>query len=178
MDNNRNNSRIALSLAFAAVLISSAASVGKPVSAQGNQTPVNFATSVDLVTGHPVKAIASDPADVAASLGNGTASSSEKTTLLQYIANVKLLLSQLRSEYNSGNYAQAEKLAVQAYLDNFENVEGPLVKAGKQGLKVEIEQMMRVELREKIHNKVSADELAAFISNINSKLGEAEKVFS
>jgi hypothetical protein len=42
----------------------------------------------------------------------------------------------------------------------------------------QIEQMMREELRQKIRDKVSADELTALISTINAKLGEAEKALS
>lgn len=150
MNNKRKNSssigRLALSLAFAAVLVFSAASMGKSVSAQGNAT--------------------------------GTEGATTTTTPLQYIANIKQLLGELQNEYNTGNYTQAEKLAEQAYLDNFEHVEDPLANAGQKELMEQTEHMLREELRQKIRDKIPADELAAFISTINAKLAEAEKVFS
>jgi hypothetical protein len=175
-NSNRKRNRIAMSLAFAVVLLSSGLLLGRPAAAaQDNQTVINFfTTNTGPVTGQAIKTVASNPT----SSGQETLSPSEKTSSLQYIAHIKLLLSQLKTEYNNGNYTQAEKLAVQAYLDNFENVEGPLMKANKADLKEEIEQMMRVQLREKIHDKASADELTTFISTISDKLKEAEKVFS
>jgi hypothetical protein len=151
MSIKRNSSRLILGLAFAAVLIFSAASMGKSVSAQGNNN------------------------------NNATASGGETAatiTPLQYIANIKQLLGEIQTEYNNGNATQAEELAVQAYLDNFENVEGPLAQAGQRDLMEQLEHMLREELRQKIRDKVSSDELAAFISTINTKLGEAEKAFS
>lgn len=144
-NNKRRTIRLAAtSLMFAAVLIFSAASVGKSVSAQGNATNTEGATK----------------------------------TPLQYIANIKQLLGELQGAYNAGNYTQAEMLAEQAYLDNFENVEEPLAQAGHKDLMGQIEHMMREELRQKIRDKIPADELTAFISTINTKLGEAEKALS
>lgn len=144
-NNKRKTTRLAAtSLAFAALLIISAASVGKSVSAQGNATSTEGATR----------------------------------TPLQYIANIKQLLGELQGAYNTGNYTQAEMLAEQAYLDNFENVEAPLAGAGHKDLMEQIEHMLREELRQKIRDKVPADELTAFISTINAKLGEAEKALS
>lgn len=109
--------------------------------------------------------------------GNATVQEERPATKtpLQYIANIRQLLSELQTAYNAGNYTQAEGLAAQAYLDNFENVEDPLSQAGKKDLMEQIEQMMRVELREKINDKIPAGDLAAFISAINAKLGEAEQ---
>lgn len=175
---NRKRNRIAMGLAFAIVLFSSGLIASKPAVALAtpdNRTVINFlVTNTGLVTGQAIKTVAGN----ATGSKQETLSSSEKTSSLQYIAQIKLLLSQLKTEYTNGNYTQAEKLAVQAYLDNFENVEGPLRKANKKDLSDKIEQMMRIELREKIRDKVAADELTAFISTINDKLGEAEKVFS
>jgi hypothetical protein len=175
---NRKRKRIAMGLAFAIVLFSSGLVASQPAAAvatPGNRTVINFlVTNTGLVTGQAIKTVASN----ATGSKQETLSPSEKTSSLQYIAQIKPLLSQLKTEYTNGNYTQAEKLAVQAYLDNFENVEGPLMKANKKDLSDKIEQMMRIELREKIRDKVAADELTAFISTINDKLGEAEKVFS
>jgi hypothetical protein len=97
----------------------------------------------------------------------------EETTAQQYIENAKELLEQVSVEYKEGNFAEADKLAVLAYLENFEFVESDLENLGAEDLMGEIEQMMRVELRDMIKNKVSQDELDSHISAINEKLEQA-----
>jgi parvulin-like peptidyl-prolyl isomerase len=57
-------------------------------------------------------------------------------------------------------------------------VEVPLVNSGHQQLKEDIEQMMRVQLRDMISQKVSADKLDAHIAAIDAKLDEATKALS
>ena len=63
--------------------------------------------------------------------------------------------------------------ATTAYLDNFEFVEGPLDKKGASDLKEAIEDPMREELRKKIENKVSQEELASHVKMLDDKLKEA-----
>jgi hypothetical protein len=101
-----------------------------------------------------------------------------ETTPAEFIAKIRTLLGELKEEYAAGNYTKADSLAVEAYLDNFEHVEGPLVDAGQKGLMEEIEQLMRVQLREKISDKVPADQINAHIATILDKLAQAEKALA
>jgi urease gamma subunit len=94
----------------------------------------------------------------------------------QYIENVRELLKQVSAEYHRGNYTGADQVAVTAYLDNFEHVEGPLVMANQTQLKNDAEQMMRIQLRDMIKQKVTPEQLDAHIAAINVKLDQAVKV--
>jgi hypothetical protein len=91
----------------------------------------------------------------------------------QYIENTKRLLQQVSLEYKDGNHTAAEELATTAYLDNFEFVEIDLVKHNAKALSDQIEQMMRVQLREMIKTQVSQDKIDSQIKAIDSKLDEA-----
>lgn len=101
---------------------------------------------------------------------------SVEITSTQYIENARQLLKQVSSEYKKGNVTGAEKLAVIAYLENYENVESELVNRGSKDLVDETEQLMRVQLREMIQNKVTQEQLDAHISKINEKLDQAAVV--
>ena len=83
------------------------------------------------------------------------------------------LLHQVSVEYKKGNFTAAGELAIRAYLDNFEYVEQDLEKHGANDLKEQIEQMMRVELRDMIKSGVSQDQLDSQINAIDLKLTEA-----
>jgi hypothetical protein len=91
----------------------------------------------------------------------------------QYIENTKRLLQQVSLEYKDGNHTAAEELATTAYLDNFEFVEIDLVKHNAKALSDQIEQMMRVQLREMIKTQVSQGKIDSQIKAIDSKLDEA-----
>lgn len=90
--------------------------------------------------------------------------------LLVYVDNIKTLLSQVKTEYAQGNTDVALSLSTKAYLDNFEYLESPLVEVGKSELKDELEEMMRVELRDMIKNNSSPDEINAKIDTILEKM--------
>jgi hypothetical protein len=94
----------------------------------------------------------------------------------QYIQNIRDLLMQLSVEYKNGNFTGAEQLATIAYLDNFEHVEIDLVRHNATDLKEETEQMLRVELRDMIKNRVASEQIDNHISTINSKLDQAVTV--
>ena len=83
------------------------------------------------------------------------------------------LLHQVSVEYKKGNFTAAGELAIRAYLDNFEYVEQDIEKHGAKDLKEQIEQMMRVELRDMIKTGVSQDQLDSQINAIDLKLTEA-----
>jgi len=101
------------------------------------------------------------------------AQTGSEITTAQYIQNVKRLLQQVSKEYRNGNFTGADSLATTAYLDNFEYVEIDLVRHNATDLKEETEQMLRVQLREMIKDRVAADQLDAQINAIDSKLDQA-----
>lgn len=100
---------------------------------------------------------------------------SEETDLLVYVENVKSLLQQTNEQYAAGNTDDALSLATKAYLDNFEYLESTLVKQNPQ-LKDEMEQMMRVELRDMIKNGSPASEVSAHIDKILLKMNDVAKI--
>lgn len=110
--------------------------------------------------------------------GAGIKAVAHEMTSAEFVAKIRTLLGELKGAYAAGNYTQADSLAVEAYLDNFEHVEGPLVDAGQKQLKDDMEQLMRVQLRDMIKEKVPADQLNAHIDNILDKLGQVEKALA
>jgi hypothetical protein len=94
-------------------------------------------------------------------------------TSLQYIQNVKNLLSRVSAEYKAGNSTGAEELAKIAYIDNYEYVEPELVQRNATELKEQTEEMLRVELVGLISDRADSEQIDAKIAEINSKLDEA-----
>jgi len=105
-----------------------------------------------------------------------TTDQNQQAGLAQYLENVKALLKQVSAEYHRGNYTGADQLAVTAYLDNFEHVEGPLLAANQTQLKTDVEQMMRIQLRDMIKQKAAPEQVDNHIAAINAKLDQAIKV--
>ena len=93
----------------------------------------------------------------------------------EIISEIRILLNQTIEEYKQQNYAEAEALAISAYLDNFEFIEAPLAEKDST-LMVNTEIMLREQLRQLIQNKVSIEELQEHIDKINSNLDKAEKL--
>lgn len=108
--------------------------------------------------------------DESAELSSGSQTSSEH---IKYFVNIDSLYDQLLVEVKSGNYQEADALAVTAYLDNFEYLETPLEKAGQLELMLELEDMMRIELREKIKAEEDLALIESFVNNIRAKLETA-----
>lgn len=106
----------------------------------------------------------------------GIEETAKEITSQQYIENARQLLKQVSVEYKNGNFTGADKLAVLAYLENFEYVESDLANRGAEDLKGQIEEMMRVELRDMIKNRVTQDKLDSQIDAIDVKLTDAHAV--
>ncbi|MBI5133104.1 MAG: FTR1 family protein, partial [Thaumarchaeota archaeon] len=91
----------------------------------------------------------------------------------KYFDAIKKLLPQIVEKYREGNYAKADELAIEAYLDNYEYLEAPIAKHDK-SLMNAIEDMMRLELREKIKAHEPAEKVEAHVQAILAKLDEAQ----
>lgn len=100
--------------------------------------------------------------------------SSEKD-LLNYVENIRSLLQQTKEAYAAGNTDEALGLATKAYLDNFEYLEADVEKQNPD-LKDEMEQMMRVELRDMIKNGASIEQVNAQIDMILVNMDDVAKI--
>ncbi len=100
---------------------------------------------------------------------------SKEVDLLSYVENVRSLLQQTKEQYAAGNTDDALGLATKAYLDNFEYLESSVGKQNPE-LKDDMEQMMRVELRDMIKNGSPTSEVNAHIDKILLKMNDVAKI--
>lgn len=125
----------------------------------------------------------SDPEQIAifangiiAEVGEAIGEETKETDLMTYIENIHNLLTEVKEKYAEGDKDTALNLATKAYLDNFEFLEGPLVKSGQEDLVQELETMMRVELRDMINSNASSLEVNHHVDNILVKMDTVAKV--
>jgi hypothetical protein len=62
------------------------------------------------------------------------------------------------TEYGNQNYSQAESLAAEAYLENFEYIEAPLAELDESMMQT-TEVMIREELRQLIQDRAPLEEI-------------------
>lgn len=106
------------------------------------------------------------------SLSEGSQISSEHS---QYFSSIQSLLSRIIENIKQDNYKEADKLAVQAYLDNYEYLETPIEKHNSQ-LMIEIETDMREKLREMIKSGESLKNITSLVDTIQINLDKAKKI--
>lgn len=133
----------------------------------------------DLWSGYKARAspedIASEANAIIHDLDEVRGVESKEVDLLSYVENVRSLLQQTKEQYAAGNTDDALSLATKAYLDNFEYLESS-VNQQNPDLKNDMEQMMRVELRDMIKNGASASEVSAHIDKILLKMNDVAKI--
>jgi hypothetical protein len=94
-----------------------------------------------------------------------------------YIPEIRNLLNQTLDAYENQKYDQADTLAIQAYLDNYEFIEAPL--AEQNGTLMETtELMLREELRQLIQTRTPIEEIQEHVDKINSNLNQAEELLA
>jgi urate oxidase len=103
---------------------------------------------------------------------NSSTTSAAANTTIAIIDNVKSMLNQSLSAYQSQNYEEAESIAMKAYLENYEYVEAPIAQHDQQ-LMEETEVMLREELRQMINDRVPVEQLQEHIASINANLDRA-----
>jgi len=69
--------------------------------------------------------------------------------------------------YDNQDYSQAESLAIEAYLENYEYIEAPLAEIDE-SLMLNTEVIMREELRQLIQDRVPVEQLQQHIDVINN----------
>jgi high-affinity iron transporter len=103
-------------------------------------------------------------------LNEGSKTANERQ---QYFTTIRTLLSKVISEVKSGNYAQADRDSVSAYLDNYEYLETPIEKHDP-ALMSKIEDQMREQLRMMIKTKEPSQSIEVFVNGILVNLDKAE----
>ncbi|MGI0026104.1 MAG: hypothetical protein ACREA4_13295, partial [Nitrososphaera sp.] len=93
----------------------------------------------------------------------------------QYFANIRDLLGKVVTEVKAGDYEQADQLAISAYLDNYEYLEGPIELQDRE-LMITIEVAMREELRKMIKAQEPASEIETLVQDILANLDTAEEL--
>jgi predicted secreted protein with PEFG-CTERM motif len=108
-------------------------------------------------------------------LGDAIGEKTEETDLLTYVENIRNLLNQVKVKYAEGDKDTAQSLATKAYLDNFEYLEGP-IKESNPELVVDLETMMREELRDMINNDAAVSEVNQQVDEILAKMDTVAKI--
>src|SRR5918996_798188 len=105
------------------------------------------------------------------SLSEGSKRAGEHT---KYFSTIRTLLSNIITEVKeNGDYKEADKNAITAYLDNYEYLEAPIEKHDPQ-LMTDIEIGMRENLRQMLRERESPENLESFINGILEKIDIAE----
>ncbi|MGH9975368.1 MAG: hypothetical protein ACRD8Z_05965 [Nitrososphaeraceae archaeon] len=94
-----------------------------------------------------------------------------------YISEIRNLLNQTLDAYESQNYEQADTLAIQAYLDNYEFIEAPLAEQNRTLMET-TELMLREDLRQLMQSQAPIEEIQEHIDKINSNLNQAEELLA
>ena len=89
------------------------------------------------------------------------------------INNIRTLLDKSIEKAKNGNYQNAESLVIEAYLDNFEFLEGEIAKHDESLMK-DTEVLLREQLRNLIQGKADIQDIQAMVDKINNKLNEIE----
>jgi hypothetical protein len=89
------------------------------------------------------------------------------------IDNVRTGLDQALAKYKAGDEKSADRIVGDTYLEEFEHVEGPLEEANAE-LNEELEDGIREELRDKIKDGASVQEVETYVSDLKTKLDQAE----
>lgn len=110
--------------------------------------------------------------------GNDSKSESDEKTAtpaeaVKRIDNVRKGLDDAVAKYKAGDKKAADRIAGDTYLEQFEHVEGPLDKVNHE-LKEELEDGIREELRDKIKKGQSVQKLETYVSELKTKLDQAE----
>lgn len=89
--------------------------------------------------------------------------------LLQYVNNIRDLLEQSRTKYAEGDIEEAKRLAMKAYIDNYEYLEDP-VEEQNEKLNDELEIMLREELQALMRENAPLDKVNEKIDTILERI--------
>ncbi|MGD8638028.1 MAG: hypothetical protein PVG43_03915 [Nitrosopumilaceae archaeon] len=100
----------------------------------------------------------------------------QESKVLEIIDNIEKILDNVSENYRSGNKDTAFSLATNAYLENYEYVEGAIAQKDRP-LMEKVELMLRVDLRSMIKNGDAPDNIDAKIDSIKNQLSIAKSLF-
>lgn len=100
----------------------------------------------------------------------------QQDDVLSIITNIEKILDQISTNYENGNQNIAFSLATNAYLENYEYIEGAIAQKDRP-LMEKIELMMRVDLRSMIKNGDSVEKVNMKIDSIKRELNNVKPLF-
>lgn len=95
--------------------------------------------------------------------------------LLQYVDNIRELLEQSRIKYAEGDVEEAKRLAMKAYIDNYEYLEDP-VEDQNEELNDELEIMLREELQALMRQNAPLEQVEEKIDAILERITIVETI--
>jgi len=100
----------------------------------------------------------------------------KQADVLKTIDKIEDLLDQVSAKYRDGDSAGALSAATEAYLENYEYIEGAIADKDS-ALMSKVELMLRMELRHAINTNQSAEEIDSTIDSIKEELGNIRALF-
>jgi hypothetical protein len=107
----------------------------------------------------------------------GEEAGAEEQDPIAIINNIKSLLTELIEAYRAQDYQGAESIAIEAYLENFENIEEPIAEHDQQ-LMEQTEVMLREELRQLVTDRAPIEQIEQHTAMINANLDRAIQLLS
>src|SRR3990167_11313143 len=95
--------------------------------------------------------------------------------LLQYVDNIRELLEQSRTKYAEGDIEEAKRLAMKAYIDNYEYLEDPVGEQNEE-LNDELEIMLREELQALMRKNASLEQVEEKMDAILERITIVEAI--
>jgi len=95
--------------------------------------------------------------------------------LLQYVDNIRELLEQSRTKYAEGDIEEAKRLAMKAYIDNYEYLEDPVEEQNEE-LNDELEIMLREELQALMRKNASLEQVEEKMDAILERITIVEAI--
>ena len=95
--------------------------------------------------------------------------------LLQYAYNIRELLEQSKIKYAEGDIEEAKRLAMKAYIDNYEYLEDPVEEQNEE-LNDELEIMLREELQALMRNNATLEQVEEKIDAILERITMVEAI--
>jgi hypothetical protein len=100
----------------------------------------------------------------------------KQADIIKTIDNIENLLDQVSTKYNEGDSTGALSSATEAYLENYEYIEGAVAEKD-QNLMQKVELMLRRDLRHAINTNQPAEEIDSQIDSIKEELAKIKDLF-
>jgi transaldolase len=95
-----------------------------------------------------------------------------------HIDAIRMLLEDTRSAYSLGDLTTARSSSIKAYLDHYEFLELPLIDAGEREFMVQVENQLRIELRQLITNGAASSTVSGMIDRILTQIDRVEDILT